>query len=122
MHFRAVYSARIKKAVSPIGTLCVAVARHLRCREKCITSVSQIEALLKGLWGQVAEGGMKTLPIVVDFNKFKQLMACLSTGLKVRVMNKLGFERAEETFHGALSKQLPLPLILTSIPCLANKA
>ena len=51
---------------------------------------------------------MKTLSIVVDFDEFKQLATSLSTGLEAGVLNKLGFERAEEAFHRGIVEAVSL--------------
>lgn len=47
---------------------------------------------------------MKTLPIVVDFDEFKQLTAGLSTRLEAGMGDKLGFEGAEEALHRGIVK------------------
>jgi hypothetical protein len=39
------------------------------------------------------------VPIVVDYEEFKQLTMRMSTGLEASMMNQFGFERAEEAFH-----------------------
>ena len=51
---------------------------------------------------------MKTLSIVVDFDEFKQLATSLSTGLEAGVLNKLGFECAEEAFDQGIVEAVSL--------------
>ena len=64
--------------------------------------LSQIESLLKSLRGEVAEGRMTPLPIVVEFDEFENGAASLGSGLEADMMDQLGFERAEETLHGGI--------------------
>ena len=64
--------------------------------------LSQIEPLLESLRGEVVEGRMTPLTIVVEFDEFENSAASLGPGLETDMMDQLRFKRAEETLHGCI--------------------